>query len=75
MYFAGSDVYPRLTNVLTTSEQTVPDHDEQNYEIDQETATNATTNQSSAITYSDKKLFFSGLLLLVGVMFVLHFID
>lgn len=71
--YSMRDVYPNGTdsNILTVSEQTIPDHDEANYAIDNET----TTDLNGTTKTTNSTMVFGAILLLVGILVVLHFIN
>jgi len=71
--FSMNDAYPNGSDsiVLTVSEQTIPTHDEENYNIDNQTITNG----SGETTTADAKMVGGALVLLVGLLVVLHFMS
>ncbi len=73
MDFSINDVYTG-SPVRDTTEQTIPIHEEENYAIDNQT-TDGANGQTKIITSENKNLITGSILLLVGVMIVLHFID
>jgi len=71
--FSMNDAYPNGSdsNVQTVSEQTIPTHDEANYNIDNQTAVNG----NGATKTTDGNMIWGALLLLLGLLVVLHFLN
>ena len=65
MKYSLNDIYPHSTNVLTTSEQTVAGDIETN-------VTNV--NESGQKSSLNKSMIFGAVILIVGLMFSLHFL-
>lgn len=67
-----NNVYPYSEATMSTTEQSIPTHTEENYAIDSETTTDS--NGQTAVN-KNKNQIMGGFILLVGVMFFLHCID
>lgn len=69
-FFSMNDAYPNsISNTLTISEQTIPTHDEDNYNIDSQVS----TDNHGVTKTNDTSLVWGSLLLLVGLLVALHF--
>lgn len=74
MRFALNDLYPENGATMTTTEQTIPTRTEENYAIDNQVADGG-SGMTIATSKGTSSKIWGSILLLVGLMVILHFID
>lgn len=69
--YSLSDIYPRTSSVLTTTEQTIPESDEEKQYFDSDTI----TNDNGKKEILNKTTVWGAILLFIGLLILLHFME